>query len=211
MVGRSPGEEKGWPLQYSSQENSMDCIFHGVTKSWTWLSDFHFHFQFMVNFIIIIILNICPVLLIEWASVMICYLLVYCWIQFAKIYWISYVSVKDLGLYSPLWYCLYQDFVKGDDDNNEQKEFLSLAFWRAHLESVLFFSLNIQENSSVTSGSFNLFVNSFSYKFNLFNRHRVSRLVTYYEWDLIVYIFQRVDVVIKFMFINYDIFPSLSF
>ena len=21
-----------------------DCIVHGVTKSWTWLSDFHFHF-----------------------------------------------------------------------------------------------------------------------------------------------------------------------
>ena len=36
---RSPGEEKGYPLQYSGLENSMDCIFHGVTKSRTWLSD----------------------------------------------------------------------------------------------------------------------------------------------------------------------------
>ena len=23
----------------------MDCVGRGVTKSWTWLSDFHFHFQ----------------------------------------------------------------------------------------------------------------------------------------------------------------------
>ena len=38
--GRFPGEEKGYPLQYSSLENSMDCIVHGVTKNWTWLSDF---------------------------------------------------------------------------------------------------------------------------------------------------------------------------
>ena len=35
---------KGYPLQYSGLENSMDCIVHGVAKSWTGLSDFHFHF-----------------------------------------------------------------------------------------------------------------------------------------------------------------------
>ena len=29
---RSPGEGKGYPLQYSGLENSMDCIIHGVTK-----------------------------------------------------------------------------------------------------------------------------------------------------------------------------------
>ena len=43
-LGRSPGEEKGYPLQYSDLENSMDCIVHGVTKSRTQLSDFHFQF-----------------------------------------------------------------------------------------------------------------------------------------------------------------------
>ena len=32
-LGRSPGEGKGYPLQYSGLENSMDCIVHGVTKS----------------------------------------------------------------------------------------------------------------------------------------------------------------------------------
>ena len=34
-VGRSPGEGKGDPLQYSGLENSMDCIIHGVAKSRT--------------------------------------------------------------------------------------------------------------------------------------------------------------------------------
>ena len=41
-LGRFPGEGKGYPLQYSGLENSMDCIVHGVEKSWTRLSDFHF-------------------------------------------------------------------------------------------------------------------------------------------------------------------------
>ena len=31
------------PLQYSGLENSMDFIVHGVAKSWTQLSDFHFY------------------------------------------------------------------------------------------------------------------------------------------------------------------------
>ena len=41
-LGRSPGKGNGYPLQYSGLENSMDCIVHGVAKSWTRLSDFHF-------------------------------------------------------------------------------------------------------------------------------------------------------------------------
>ena len=42
-LGRSPGEGKGSPLQYSGLENSMNCIVHGVTKNWTRLIEFHFH------------------------------------------------------------------------------------------------------------------------------------------------------------------------
>ena len=34
-LGRSPGEGKDYPLQYSGLENYMDCIVHGVTKSGT--------------------------------------------------------------------------------------------------------------------------------------------------------------------------------
>ena len=43
-LGRSPGEGKGYPLQYSDLEHSMDCIVQGVAKNQTGLSDFHFHF-----------------------------------------------------------------------------------------------------------------------------------------------------------------------
>ena len=35
---------KAYPLQYSGLENSVDCMVHGVAKSQTRLSDFHFHF-----------------------------------------------------------------------------------------------------------------------------------------------------------------------
>ena len=41
-MGRSPGEGKDYSLQYSSLENSIDCIVHGVTESRTQLSNFHF-------------------------------------------------------------------------------------------------------------------------------------------------------------------------
>ena len=42
-LGRSSGKGKGYPLQYSGLENSLDCIVHGVAKSQTWLSNFHLH------------------------------------------------------------------------------------------------------------------------------------------------------------------------
>ena len=38
-LGRSPREGNGYLLQYSSLENSTDCIIHWVAKSWTWLSN----------------------------------------------------------------------------------------------------------------------------------------------------------------------------
>ena len=34
-LGRSPGEGKGYPLQYCGLENFMDYIVHGVAKSRT--------------------------------------------------------------------------------------------------------------------------------------------------------------------------------
>ena len=45
------GEGNGTPLQYSCLENPTDggawrAAVHGVTKSWTWLSDFTFTFHF---------------------------------------------------------------------------------------------------------------------------------------------------------------------
>ena len=38
---RSPEEGKGYPLQYSGLENSMDFIVYGITKNRIQLSDFH--------------------------------------------------------------------------------------------------------------------------------------------------------------------------
>ena len=52
-LGRSPGEEKDYPLQYSGLENSVDCIAHGVAKSQTRLSDLHFDFlSLLLNYLI---------------------------------------------------------------------------------------------------------------------------------------------------------------
>ena len=57
-LGRSPGEENGYPLQYSCLENSMDrgawwATVHGVAKSQTQLSDliinWSIHFKCMYN------------------------------------------------------------------------------------------------------------------------------------------------------------------
>ena len=41
-LGRSPGEGKGYALQYSGLENSMDCIVPGVSNSRRRLSDLDF-------------------------------------------------------------------------------------------------------------------------------------------------------------------------
>ena len=54
--GRPAGEGIGYPLQYSGLENSTDWIVHRVTRSWAWLSDFHFHGGCLVA-------KLCPTLL----------------------------------------------------------------------------------------------------------------------------------------------------
>ena len=43
-LGRFPGKGNGCPLQYSGLKNSIDCVVHGVTESWTGLSSFSFFF-----------------------------------------------------------------------------------------------------------------------------------------------------------------------
>ena len=48
-LGRSPGEGKGYPLQYYGLENSMDCTVHGLAKSQTRVNDFHFHFSLSIH------------------------------------------------------------------------------------------------------------------------------------------------------------------
>ena len=48
---RSPGEGTGYSLQWSGESHGL---VHGVAKSWTWLSDFHFtslHFTLVITFL----------------------------------------------------------------------------------------------------------------------------------------------------------------
>ena len=49
-LGISPREGKGYPLQNYGLENSMDYIVHGVAKSLTQLSSFHFQ-RYIVTYI----------------------------------------------------------------------------------------------------------------------------------------------------------------
>ena len=53
-LGRSPGEENDYPLQYSCLENPKDkgawrATIHGVTKSGTRQSNQHFHFSLQIS------------------------------------------------------------------------------------------------------------------------------------------------------------------
>ena len=50
-LGISPGEEKGYPLQCSGLEKSMDCTVHGVAEGQIRVSDIDLHF---------LLLYVCP-------------------------------------------------------------------------------------------------------------------------------------------------------
>ena len=51
VLGRTPAEGKGYPIQHSGLENAMDCIVHGVAKRRTRFGYFHFHFGCFVAWI----------------------------------------------------------------------------------------------------------------------------------------------------------------
>ena len=57
-LGRFPGEGKGYPLQYSDLENSMDNIVHEVAKNPTQLSHFHFSLKSICTFNRVFILTL---------------------------------------------------------------------------------------------------------------------------------------------------------
>ena len=49
-LGRSPGEGKGYPLQYSGLENSMDCIVHGGYKELDTTEPLSLHLSSIMGF-----------------------------------------------------------------------------------------------------------------------------------------------------------------
>ena len=57
--GRSPGGGKGYPPQYSGLENSMDCIVHGVAKSWAQLRDLSLYVDFFLIFLLCVCVCVC--------------------------------------------------------------------------------------------------------------------------------------------------------
>ena len=69
-LGRSPGEGKGYLLQYSGLENFMEYIVHCVAKSQTQLSDFHFTSRQPVEVTAcqpVEVTKICTNIIIQWA------------------------------------------------------------------------------------------------------------------------------------------------
>ena len=65
---RYPGERNGYPLQYSCLENSKDSgawdpTVRGIAKSWTQLSNYDFHLQYITNMSYIKHANTHPLLL----------------------------------------------------------------------------------------------------------------------------------------------------
>ena len=69
--GRSPGKGKGYPLQYTGLENSMDYTVHGLAKSQARLSNFHFH---MLSFH-------CVDYVLWWTKVFVCCLICLFWLS----------------------------------------------------------------------------------------------------------------------------------
>ena len=56
LVGKIPWNKKGYLLQYSGLENSMDCILHGFAMSQIQLSDFilSYSIKSLLNYLLLI-------------------------------------------------------------------------------------------------------------------------------------------------------------
>ena len=130
-LGRSPGEGKGYPLQYSGLGKSMDCIVHGVAKSRTWLSNlkkkswYQYFFQ-------------------KW------FFITYLCVSFAP------VKNKDVHSICPLTFCLHalssfcSHFISECWFSNAKPR---LSFLRAFLPKVLLIGGNASGNDEHLSGS----------------------------------------------------------
>ena len=52
-LGRSPGEGKGYPLQYSGLKNSMNCRVHGVTEESDMTGQLSLSLQLLYNVVLV--------------------------------------------------------------------------------------------------------------------------------------------------------------
>ena len=111
-LGRSPGEGRGYPFQYSGLENSMDYMVHGLAKSQTRLSDFHIHIQILLLSWKMSCFNIwkteCVGCRLELASLKMSYFCLIAWVSEVK------VSQSCLTLCDPMGCSLPGSSVHGD-------------------------------------------------------------------------------------------------
>ena len=97
----SPEEGNSYPLQYSDQENSIDCIIHGIAKSRTRLSSFHFHWGSNEISYVMAFCKLCAIQIKAWillsSQVFICIgSFFYCYIvHFSFIWSISFHFIKS--------------------------------------------------------------------------------------------------------------------
>ena len=126
--GRSPGEGKGYPLQSSGLEDSMDCIAHGVANSRTRLSDFHFMVRLIWLFFVLVVgsinndhliffFPIFSLIFLAWRRLL--QSAIWCWIEILTLFLvrdiysvslrkINQICSKLLGVFS----CVLFDFIK---------------------------------------------------------------------------------------------------
>ena len=104
-LGRTPREWKSYPLQYSGLENSMACIVYGVTKSWTWLNNFHFT---MTDIKWYLIVDLICISLISHVEHLVMYMLATYTIFLGKCLFKYSSHFKNLLVF---WYWLYEFFV----------------------------------------------------------------------------------------------------
>ena len=119
---RSPGEGNGSPLQYSCLGNQVDrrawqATVHGVTKSWTWLSNFHFIGETYIHICMCVHTHICVCVCVR-VCVCVC---VYTWAslvaQMVKNACSKFVPKKNVCPRSLPW-CIEQTVYLGYSDSN---------------------------------------------------------------------------------------------
>ena len=102
-LGRSPGDGNSYPLHYSVLQNSMDCIFRGVAKNPTQLSDLYF----VSDFLSLTHMYLLPsqTLFPRWFFVFSLFL--FCFVFLLVIWWFPFILCLCSSSFRFLWNCCY--------------------------------------------------------------------------------------------------------